>query len=59
MHYINDLIILGVQNEHVLEHDLEHKKQFSTPKIYDANGEFNKRSYIYFSYRNPAIYLIS
>jgi len=55
MHYINDLIILGSQNEH----DLEHKKQFSDPKIYDANGDLSKRWYVYFSYRNPETYLIS
>lgn len=39
--------------EHRNEHDLEHKKQFSAPKIYNANGDLNKRWYVYFSYRNP------
>jgi len=29
------------------------KKHFSTPKIYNANGNLNKRWYVYFSYRNP------
>ncbi len=50
---IYDLITVDVQNEHDLEHDSEHKKQFSTPKIFDANGDLSKRWYVYFSYRNP------
>ncbi|SRX76402.1 hypothetical protein [Aequorivita antarctica] len=25
--------------EHRIEHDLEHKKLFSAPKIYNANGD--------------------
>ena len=40
-------------NEHVLEHSLLKKKNFSVPKIYNANGNLNKRWYVYFSYRNP------
>ncbi len=39
--------------EHRIEHDLEHKKQFSSPKIYNAKGNLNKRWYVYYSYRNP------
>ncbi len=39
--------------EHRIEHDLEHKKQFSAPKIYNANGDLNKRWYVYYSFRNP------
>jgi len=39
--------------EHKIEHDLEHKKQFSAPKIYNANGNLNKRWYVYYSFRNP------
>lgn len=46
-----------LQNEHVLEHVLEHdlhlKKQYSTPKIYTANKDLSKRWYVYFSFRNP------
>jgi len=34
-------------------YDLSLKKQFSTPKIYMAKGDLNKRWYVYFSYRNP------
>lgn len=29
------------------------KKNFSTPKIYNANSDLNKRWYVYFSFRNP------
>lgn len=53
MHTIYDLVTLDAQNEHDLEHTLEHKKQFPTPKIFDANGDLSKRWYIYFSYRYP------
>jgi integrase len=53
MSTIYDLITLEFQNEHDLEHDLEHKTNFSTPAIYDANGDLNKRWYVYFSFRNP------
>ena len=50
---LNELLIFDYQNEHVLEHDLLVKKNFSTPKIYKANGDLEKRWYVYFSYRNP------
>lgn len=49
MQTIYELVTLEVQNEH----DLSHKKLFSTPKIYDANGDISKRWYIYFSYLDP------
>ncbi|MBR9846861.1 MAG: tyrosine-type recombinase/integrase [Algicola sp.] len=47
------MITLEVQNEHDLEHELVHKTTFTTPKIYDANGDLSKRWYVYFSYLNP------
>jgi len=50
---IYDLITLEFLNEHDLEHDLEHKRKFSTPKIFDADGDLSQRWYVYFSYRNP------
>lgn len=53
MHIINELVTFDCENEHNLEHDLEHKRPFSSPKIYDANGDLNKRWYVYFSYRDP------
>ena len=40
-------------NEHILEHSLSNKKNFSTPKIYSANGNLKKRWYVYYTYRNP------
>ncbi|WP_223034869.1 tyrosine-type recombinase/integrase [Hanstruepera marina] len=44
-------------DEHGIEHDLEHnllkKKNFSSPKIYNANGNLSRRWYVYFSFRNP------
>ena len=40
-------------NEHILEHGLSKKKNYSIPKIYSANGNLNKRWYVYYSYRNP------
>jgi len=36
---IYDLITLDFLNEHDLEHDLEHKRKFSPPKIFDADGD--------------------
>jgi integrase len=52
-----EMLILETENEHVFEHVYEHqlsvKKNFSTPKVYTANGDLKKRWYVYFSYRNP------
>lgn len=53
MQSFNDLVIFEVQNEHDLEHDPEHKTNFSIPKIFDGDGDLSKRWYVYFSYRNP------
>lgn len=53
MQTIYKLVTLECQNEHILEHDLEHTTQFSEPKIFDADGDLTKRWYVYFSYRNP------
>ncbi|MAB47592.1 MAG: integrase [Flavobacteriaceae bacterium] len=53
MYNIYDLVTLEFINEHDLEHDLEHRRKFTTPKIYDANGDLKQRWYVYFSYRNP------
>ncbi len=54
MSTIYDFVTLGNQIEHDLEHTLEHKRQFSLPKIYSAKGDLSKRWYVYFSFRNPA-----
>lgn len=50
---LNQFLNFDSQNEHVLEHDLLKKKNFSPPKIYNANGDLSKRWYVYFSFRNP------
>lgn len=50
---LNQLLTFDSQNEHDSEHDLSKKKNFSDPKIYNANGDVKKRWYVYFSYRNP------
>ncbi|MEH6514857.1 hypothetical protein [Maribacter arcticus] len=41
------------ESEHVLEHDLSTKSNFSVPKIYTAKGDLSKRWYVYFSFLNP------
>ncbi|AOW20761.1 tyrosine-type recombinase/integrase [Urechidicola croceus] len=53
MSTLNELVTFEHEIEHDLEHDLLLKKNFSHPKIYIANGDINKRWYVYFSYRNP------
>ncbi|GAA4301155.1 tyrosine-type recombinase/integrase [Aestuariibaculum suncheonense] len=57
MSYLNEFLTFDFKSEHVFEHDLEHdlskRPQFSTPKIYTANGNLDKRWYVYFSFRNP------
>ena len=46
-------------NEYRNAYVLTAKKNFSTPKIYDANGDLSKRWYVYFSFRNPATGLLA
>ncbi|OUR90913.1 hypothetical protein A9Q87_13335 [Flavobacteriales bacterium 34_180_T64] len=57
MNTLNEFITFEHESEHVFEYELEHnlssKKFFSTPKIYNANGNLTKRWYVYFSFRNP------
>ncbi|WP_158850550.1 tyrosine-type recombinase/integrase [Algibacter sp. L1A34] len=53
MLYTNEFITFEHENEHDLEHTLAHKKDFSVPKIYNANGNLAKRWYVYFSFRDP------
>ena len=45
--------IACLKSVHENVHDLKMKKEYSTPKIYDANGDLTKRWYVYFSFRNP------
>ncbi|TLP70115.1 hypothetical protein ES765_21490, partial [Maribacter sp. ACAM166] len=42
------------ESEHVLEHDLSTRSNFSAPKIYTAKGDLTKRWYVYFSFRDPS-----
>ncbi|WP_323787890.1 site-specific integrase [Psychroserpens sp.] len=50
---LNKVITFEYDLEHDSEHDLSHKKDFSAPKIYTANGDLSKRWYVYFSFRDP------
>lgn len=40
MQTIYKLVTLECQNEHVLEHDLEHKDKFTILNIYYTNGKY-------------------
>jgi integrase len=46
-------------NEYRNAYVLTAKKNYSTPKIYDANGDLSKRWYLYFSFRNPQTGLLA
>jgi integrase len=48
-----EVITIEHESEHVLEHDLSTKSNFSAPKIYTAKGNLSKRWYVYFSFRDP------
>jgi len=47
------IITFAYESEYDSAYDLKKKKQYSTPKIYDAKGDLSKRWYVYFSYRDP------
>jgi len=51
MSYLNEFLTFEQRSEHDLEHDLSKRPQFSTPKIYTANGNLSKRWYVYFSFQ--------
>lgn len=53
MSNLNKLITLDALNEYESAYDLSTIRNFSTPKIYSANGDLKKRWYIYFSFRDP------
>jgi integrase len=46
-------------NEYRTAYDLTAKRNYSIPKIYDANGDLTKRWYVYFSFRNPTTGLLT
>jgi len=45
-------------NEYANAYVLTAKRNYSEPKIYDANGDLTKRWYVYFSFRNPQTNLL-
>ena len=57
MNNLNEILTFEGVNEHVFTDNLEHgvteKKLYSTPKIYTAKGNLDRRWYVYFSFRNP------
>ncbi|SNR80481.1 Site-specific recombinase XerD [Maribacter sedimenticola] len=53
MSIFQETVTFEHESEHVLEHDLSAKSNFSTPKIYTAKGDLTKRWYVYFSFRDP------
>ena len=53
MSNLNKLLNFEYGNAYDFAYDLSMKKNYSNPKIYDANGDLTKRWYVYFSYRNP------
>lgn len=53
MSNLKEFLTFKVESAYVYAYDLSMKKNYSNPKIYDANGDLSKRWYVYFSYRNP------
>lgn len=49
----NVFLLNEYANAYANAYVLTAKKNYSEPKIYDANGNIAKRWYIYFSFRNP------
>lgn len=54
MSNLNKILTFEYENAYDYAYDLQMTKNYSTPKIYTANGDLNKRWYVYFSYRNPS-----
>ncbi|WP_405384047.1 tyrosine-type recombinase/integrase [Maribacter sp. LLG6340-A2] len=48
-----ELVTFEYENEYESAYDLSVKRNFSIPKIYSANGDLQKRWYVYFSFRHP------
>ena len=49
----NEILTFEIKSAYDFAYDLSMKNNFSTPKIYTANGDLKKRWYVYFSFRNP------
>lgn len=50
---LQQLLTFEYKSAYESAYDLTVKKNYSTPKIYSANGDLSKRWYVYFSFRNP------
>jgi len=50
---LKELLTFDTENAYDFAYDLSVKKNYSTPKIYTANGDLSKRWFVYFSFRNP------
>jgi len=53
MSNFKELVTFEYENEYESAYDLSVKRNFSIPKIYSANGDLQKRWYVYFSFRDP------
>jgi len=53
MFNLNQFLANEYGNEYGNEYLSPMKKKYSEPKIYTANGNLNKRWYVYYSFRNP------
>ena len=53
MSNFKQIVKFAYDSEYDNAYDLKIKKNYSSPKIYDANGDLSKRWYVYFSFRNP------
>jgi len=53
MSILNEIITFEYESAYDCAYDLTVKKNYSTPKVYTANGDLKKRWYVYFSFRNP------
>ncbi len=53
MSNLNEFLTFEYESAYDFAYDLLMKRNYSNPKIYTANGDLNKRWYVYFSYRNP------
>lgn len=53
MSNFNKFLTFDSRDAYESAYDLQMKKNYSNPKIYDANGDLSKRWYVYFSYRDP------
>ncbi|WP_248724044.1 site-specific integrase [Seonamhaeicola sp. ML3] len=50
---LKQILTFAYVSEYESAYDLSQKKNYSIPKIHMANGDLNKRWYVYFSFRHP------